>query len=104
MFTVAQGVHLGDNEILQLFKHADYDHSGAINWQEFVQSFQGGGGRRFIPEFLKPKSMRCSMLGAPWEWRAEPLDGLREAPRAKLFKVTSKPASSRRRLGLTDKR
>lgn len=24
---------------------------------------------RFIPEFMKPKALRGSQLGLPWEWR-----------------------------------
>lgn len=68
----AQGIHLSEEEIRDLFRNADLDHSGAINWAEFVRSFQGGARKRFIPEFLKPKSMRCSMLGAPWEWVVDP--------------------------------
>mmetsp|Transcript_8169 Transcript_8169/g.20850 ORF Transcript_8169/g.20850 Transcript_8169/m.20850 type:complete len:496 (+) Transcript_8169:291-1778(+) len=67
-----QGIHLSEEEIRDLFRNADLDHSGAINWAEFVRSFQGGARKRFIPEFLKPKSMRCSMLGAPWEWVVDP--------------------------------
>lgn len=67
-----QNIHLSDEEIKELFRSADLDHSGAINWAEFVRSFQGGARKRFIPEFLKPKSMRCSMLGAPWEWVVDP--------------------------------
>ena len=27
-----------------------------------------GGGKRFIPEFFKPKRMRRSQNGHPWQW------------------------------------
>jgi len=29
--------------------------------------YAGTGGARFVPEFMKPQSLRCSTLTAPWE-------------------------------------
>lgn len=45
-----------------------------IDYNEFIAAFSGGGGGngRFMPEFMKPKSLRGSQLGHPWEWRGGP--------------------------------
>ncbi|GMH39238.1 hypothetical protein BSKO_07136 [Bryopsis sp. KO-2023] len=56
-------------EVMRLFRDADLDWDGAVNYEDFLRSFGGKSGQRFIPEFLKPKSMRCSQNGHPWEWR-----------------------------------
>jgi hypothetical protein len=29
----------------------------------------GENGRKYMPEFMKPKALRCSMKGHPWAWR-----------------------------------
>jgi len=64
-------LELSDREIKNLFHNADTDASGSISYTEFVKSFQGGGGKRFIPEFLKPKIARRSQSGHPWSWLPE---------------------------------
>lgn len=66
-----RNLQLNDKDIKKLFKLADADCGGSIDYKEFVQAFAGGGGARFIPEFFKPKSIRCSTMGAPWQWNAE---------------------------------
>jgi len=64
-------LQLSPYEIKQLFNAADVDRSGSISYPEFVKSFAGGAGKRFIPEFLKPKIARRSQSGNPWDWNAE---------------------------------
>jgi len=64
-----KGLNLSEEEIARLFKVADDDRSGAISYAEFVKGFSGAGGRRFIPEFLKPKGIRSSMAGPIWDHR-----------------------------------
>lgn len=48
---------------------ADRDNTGAIGYLAFMLSF--GEGSTFTPEFLKPKSLRCSQLGRPWSWSGD---------------------------------
>jgi hypothetical protein len=50
---------LNPSEIKDLFNRADADSDGTISYEEFVRF--AGAGKRFIPEFLKPKVMRRSM-------------------------------------------
>lgn len=66
-----QNLQLSKHDINELFKQADADMSGSISYAEFVKSFAGGAGKRFIPEFLKPKIARRSQAGNPWDWNAE---------------------------------
>lgn len=66
-----RNLQLSQEEILSLFRAADVDYSGAISYQEFVNSFAGGAGKRFVPEFLKPKIARRSQPGNPWDWVAD---------------------------------
>lgn len=66
-----QDLKLSKHDINELFRTADADMSGSISYAEFVQSFAGGAGKRFIPEFLKPKIARRSQAGNPWDWGAE---------------------------------
>ena len=66
--------HLSDDEIASMFRQADGDKSGEIDYQEFINEFGGfsmggAGGKRFVPEFLKPKSHRKSVAGNLWDWK-----------------------------------
>ena len=45
---------LNPAEIKDLFNRADADSDGTISYEEFVRF--AGAGKRFIPEFLKPKA------------------------------------------------
>lgn len=64
------GLLLSDDDIKDTFMQADWDYSQGISYEEFLRSFSDNSGRRFMPEFMKPKTMRCSTIGAPWEWRS----------------------------------
>lgn len=44
--------------------------TGEVDYNALLSALAGEGERRFTLEFLKPKSMRCSTLGRPWEWTA----------------------------------
>ncbi|KAK9823674.1 hypothetical protein WJX72_004576 [[Myrmecia] bisecta] len=77
-------LQLSKTDVMGLFEQADRDADGAIDYKEFMQSF--GEGARFIPEFLKPKSLRCSQMGKPWTW---------ETPDDKVPVGVSKHAAAR---------
>ena len=57
-------------DILRMFKDADRNKNGEVAYNEFVEAFSLG--KRFIPEFLKPRSNRRSQQGNAWNWHAEP--------------------------------
>lgn len=56
---------LNDGYIIRAFREADWDHSQTIDWDEFLNAFAAGDC--FVPEFMKPRSIRCSTLTPPWE-------------------------------------
>ena len=58
-----------DEYTTKVFKEADYDYSQGIDYNEFLDAFTQNRGSRFMPEFLKPKTLRSSTLAAPWECR-----------------------------------
>ena len=49
-----------------MFTEVDKDHSGEVNFDEFQSEF--GQGSVFVPEFLKPRSLRQSRGGPIWRW------------------------------------
>lgn len=59
-------VNLSDKELQQLFAEVDKDNSGLVNYSEFQNEF--GKGSIFVPEFLKPRSLRQSRGGPIWQW------------------------------------
>jgi len=60
-------LRLNDEYISKAFREADWDFNRAIDYDEFLSTFAGSAGSRFVPEFMKPQSLRCSTLTAPWE-------------------------------------
>jgi len=61
---------ISEAEIKSMFQDADKDGDGEIAYNEFIEAF--GLGKRFIPEFLKPRSNRRSQAGHPWRWGVKP--------------------------------
>lgn len=59
-------VNLSDKEVQTLFAEVDKDNSGQVNYSEFQSEF--GKGSIFVPEFLKPRSLRQSRGGPIWQW------------------------------------
>lgn len=59
-------VNLSEKELKTLFVEVDKDSSGNINYPEFQNEF--GKGSIFVPEFLKPRSLRQSRGGPIWQW------------------------------------
>jgi len=59
-------VNLSDLEMQKLFMEVDKDNSGQVNYHEFTTEF--GKGSIFVPEFLKPRSLRQSRGGPIWQW------------------------------------
>eukprot|EP00948_MAST-09A_sp_MAST-9A-sp1_P001742 g1742.t1 len=66
LLTSLPKAHLTKLEINELFDDADKDRGGSINYEEFIGSF--ATGKRCIPEFMKPKRLRRSQNGHPWQW------------------------------------
>jgi len=62
-------VNLSEKELQGLFVEVDKDHSGEVNYEEFQQEF--GQGSIFVPEFLKPRSLRQSRGGPIWRWNIQ---------------------------------
>eukprot|EP00195_Chlamydomonas_chlamydogama_P003799 CAMPEP_0202920578 /NCGR_PEP_ID=MMETSP1392-20130828/76930_1 /ASSEMBLY_ACC=CAM_ASM_000868 /TAXON_ID=225041 /ORGANISM="Chlamydomonas chlamydogama, Strain SAG 11-48b" /LENGTH=666 /DNA_ID=CAMNT_0049614081 /DNA_START=1168 /DNA_END=3168 /DNA_ORIENTATION=- len=81
-----------DEYIRKVFREADSDYVRGVRYEDFINSAARPSGAkeatsvaggsvsevpsedkgRFPPEFMKPKTLRCSQLGAPWEWKLSP--------------------------------
>ena len=61
-----QGLNLSEEEIVNIFNEADSDNNGSVEYSKLLHP--DGQGKRFMPEFVKPKSLRRSQSGHPWMW------------------------------------
>ena len=53
-------------QVEDLFAQADKEGCGRVEWRGFMLDF--GCGTQCMPEFIKPRYLRQSLLGRIWQW------------------------------------
>ena len=61
-------LNLSEEEVHNLFEEADLKKTGRVDYNKLLYPHGNTEVKRFLPEFLKPKSLRRSQSGHLWEW------------------------------------